>query len=622
MAPDCVNYSRNIMSKVKRALQYLAVLLALLPIALYAWQGQYLRPMIDDYYTLRIGRELGPWNGMLFHYNTWSGGYTNFYIKSAMAPLDTLTPAATTWHLIAMWLIAALWLARALLPWLGIKTPGWQLVFVIAASIVTASIYSQYSSQTFYWHAAAIGYSMPVTILTMFLALLADSSLRSATDRQIFWRASASVLLCFLSAGFSEIFVALQATLLTFGLLFAPAFRRGKARRNFMLLLGPAWLATLAGLLIHSNSPGVALRMEAESMSFAMTAGEYLEWAARAVEFSIQVVGSPRALTGFSLLFCVSLGATLFCSPPRANGSAGKVVCLRRSLFWLGLLSQLLMLPMLWAYRSEDPQVFGRFSREFMVVIAANAILILFFAFACWRWRRIRAALAQSARLVWFCLCTFLAAALILFGLMQLSDIGWQGQSYLYLSTLLLLLLLAGQLTSWLCDTWLRSLFLAAILSTLVAWLLIGAIIFIAFVSVGYMQMRLLALATAAMVFSGLVWGACLGSLMKQWLHERSASKNWISWLGICSAVVALMIGVDIVSGQARIIPRLAGYASEWDDRHRSIIDQRDRGERDIKVQPLNFNMPRFLAQTSDRETHFRYALAYYGVDSISEVES
>ncbi len=227
------------MSKAKRLLQFLAVLAALLPLVLYAWQGQYLRPIIDDYYTLRIGRELGAWDGMLFHYNTWSGGYANFYIKSAM------------------WLIAALWLACALLPRLG-------------------------------------------------------------------------------------------------------------------------------GL--HANAPARA-----------------------------------------------------------GNRCYG--------VFRPGM-------------------------------------------------------------------------------------------------------------------------------------------------------------------------GACLGCLTKQWLQERRAAKVWLSRLGLCSAIVALMIGVDVAAGQARLIPRLADFAREWDDRSQSIIERRDRGERDITVQPLNFDMHRFLAHSSDREVHFRYALDYYGVDSITEVES
>lgn len=455
----------------------------------------------------------------------------------------------------------------------------------------------------------------------MYLALLADNRLRSASGGQIAWRATVGALMCFLSAGFSELFVALQAALLTLGLLFAPAFIGGMQRRNVMLLLASAWLATIASAIVQSNSPGVAIRMQAESMSYAMTFREYLEWAARALDFSIQVVGYPRAFAGFALLFCVGFGAALHYSRPRALEPSGNLCRLSRALHWLGLFSQLLILPLLWTHQSDDPLVLGRFNPAAAVVVTANALLILYFAIVIWGWRRISAAMARDTNLAWLHLCAFIAAALLLFGLTQLYDIHWQGNTYLYFSTLLLFLLLAGQLAASLRDTR-RRFSLVAVLSTLVAWLLIGATIFIAFVSVGYMQMRLLALASAAMVFSGLVWVACVGCSIKQWLNVCDASQQRIAWLAICSVIVALMIGINIVSSQARRIPGFAGYAREWDERHQAIIAQRDRGERDIIVQPLRFNMPRFLGHTQDREVLFRYALAYYGVDSITALES
>lgn len=622
MATNSAGNFRSLMGTVKRALSNLAVLAALLPVALYAWQGQYTRPLIDDYYTLRVGSELGPWNGMLYHFNTWSGGYTNFYIKSAMAPLDTLAPPVSIWLLIVMWLISALWLARALLPWLGIKKPTWQLIVVYAATIVTASIYSQYSRQTLYWHAAVIGYSMPVTILTMCLAILAGSPLCAASGRQIYWRALAGSLLCFLSAGFSEIFVALQTALLTFGLLLAPAFCRGKLRQNIMLLLGSAWLATLASLWIQSNSPGVALRMDAESMTIALTVGEYLNWAARSAESTLELIGNPRNFAGFALLFCVSFGASLIYFRPRASRSPESGYQLSRPLLWLALLAQLLLLVLLWAHQSDDPRVFGRFSLAYTSVIGVNSLLVLCCALALWQRRRISLAIAQSARSCWIALCVTLAATLILFCLTQPRSIHWRASSYLYLSSLLLLAILAAQLACWLCEKRWRSLFFLAVLSTLAAWALLATTIFIALIANGYFKDRILAPAAYFMVLSGLAWGACLGCLIKQWLHERGAGEQGIRRLALGSALVALALLASIVSSQLRLIPDLARYARTWDERHQTIIDQRDQGSRDVKVRPLRFNMYRFLELTEDPEVRFRYALRYYDVDSITEVET
>lgn len=622
MTADSGSNPRGILSAVKRALPYLALLATLLPVALYAWLGQYTRPLIDDYYTLRIGRELGPWDGMHFHFNSWSGGFVNFYIKSAMAPLDILAPPVTTWLLIAIWLIAALWLARGLLPRLGIERPRWKLELAIAASIVTASIYAQYSLQTYYWHAASIAYSMPIAVLTMFLALVAGSPLRSASLTQILWRALAGALLCFLSAGFHEIVVVGQTALLTAALFIALAFCRGECRRNILLLLGTAWLATLASLWIQFNSPGVALRMDGESVTIGMTFGEYLDWAARAAETAISIVGRPQTFAGFALLFCVSFAACLYYFRPRANASSGNAYRLSRPLLWLALLAQLLLLVLLWAHQSDDPQIFGRFSLSYMAVIGASALLVLCCVIGLWQRRRVNMAITHSARSSWIALCLTMAAALILFWLTQPRSIHWRASSYLYLSTLLLLALLAAQLAGWLRDKRWRSFFFIALLSTLVAWALLGGTVFIALIANGYFKDRILAQAAYFMVFSGLVWGPCLGCLIKQWLHERGAGERGIQRLGLGSALVALALLASIVTGPLRLIPDLAGYARAWDERHQTIIDQRDQGVRDVKAPPLSFNMYRFLELPEDPEVRFRYALAYYGVDSITEVET
>ena len=621
MATDRVNHTRGNRSVVKRALPFLAVVLALLPVALYAWLGQYTRPIIDDYYTLRIGRELGAWNGMLFHLNVWSGSYTNFYLKSAMARLDAFAPPVTTWLLVACWLMAAIWLTRAVSR-LYFKRPGWKLIVVIAASIVSASIHAQYSRQSFYWHAASLPYSLPIAIQTMYFALLAGSPYRSATGKGIALRAMAGALLCFLSAGTGEISVVFQATLLSLCLLIALALSRGQTRRNIMLLLGSGWLVTIISLLIQINTPGVGIRLQSQGEWFGLVIHDGRELAVAILDFTFRNIGHQRTFAGFALLYCVSFSATLFHFQPRPASAPDTEFRLNRFLLWLGLLSQLLLLPLLWMHRSDVPQVLGRFSPAYTAVIITNFLSMLVCAAALFLRRRISAALARNSCHARYVLCAAISAALMLFMMTQLRSIHWRAASYFYLSTLLILMLFAGQLSSWLGDRQLYRYFLLAVMVTLVAWVLFGAVLFTAFRALGYVSLRVLAQPAGAMALLGLVWGVCLGCLIKQWIHEWGVSQQGISWLGLCGAIVALMIGASIVSSQIRLIPDFARFAREWDDRHLSILDQRDQGVRDVKVRPLSFDMQRFLGLPSDPASRFRYALGYYDVDSIVEVAS
>ncbi len=621
MAADSDRHRRHVMCAAKRAFPYLAVLAALLPVVLYAWLGQYTRPMNDDFYTLRIGRELGPWNGMLFHLNSWSGSYTNFFLKSAMAPLDTLAPPVTTLLLIVLWLIAAIWLARAV-SGLCIERPGWKLMVVIAASIVSASIHAQYTRQSYYWHAASLPYSMPIAILTMNFAVLAGSLYRASDGKRIAWRAIVGAILCFLAAGTSEISVVFQATLLTLCLAIAWALSRGQTRQNIMILIGFGWLATMISLLIQVNAPGVGIRVQSEGEWLGLVIHDGWDLAVAVLDFTIRNIGHQQTFAGFALLFCASFGATLFHFQPRPVSAPDAEFRLNRALLWLGLLMQLLLLPLLWAHQSHNPLVIGRFSLEFAAIIAANAMLLLSFSLALWRWRRISAALARNPSFAWFLVCAALAAALLMFCLSQLRNVHWRTACFIYFTTLLLLSLVAGQLSSWLREKQLRRYFQFAVLATVVVWVLLEAVLFTAFRALGYISIRILAQPAGAMALLGLVWGVCLGCLIKQWVHERGASQHRISWLGLSGAMVALVIGAGIVSSQVRLIPDFARYAREWDNRHQSILDQRDQGIRDVKVLPLSFNMHRFLGFPHDPLDLVRYTRGYYDVDSIVEVES
>ena len=241
-------------------------------------------------------------------------------------------------------------------------------------------------------------------------------------------------------------------------------------------------------------------------MTIVMTFGEYLDTAARAAETTIGLFGYPKTFAGFALLFCISFGASLLYFRPRDIGVHVSENRLSRALLGLGLLSQLLLLMLLLTHRSDSPQVFGRFSPAYAVVIATNIMFIFFFVLVLWQRRRISAALNRSMQIAWLCVCVTITAALVLFLFTQLRSAHWRATTYLYLSTLLLLLFLAAQLSDWLRDERLRSLLLLAVLSTLVAWALLGFTIFIALAARGFMKDRLLTQAAFFMVFSGLLW--------------------------------------------------------------------------------------------------------------------
>ena len=75
--------------------QWLIAALALVPVVLYAYLGQFSRLMADDYCTVAFGLEKGAWDYMVWKLNIWSGSYASWFFKGAIAPLDTLAPRIT-----------------------------------------------------------------------------------------------------------------------------------------------------------------------------------------------------------------------------------------------------------------------------------------------------------------------------------------------------------------------------------------------------------------------------------------------------------------------------------------------------------------------------------------------
>ena len=83
------------------------VVLALLPLALFVYLGQFSRFISDDYRNIAAGIEMGPWGGMLHWLNNWLASYTSSFLMSFLAPLDTWAPRIMPALFSAIWLVGA-----------------------------------------------------------------------------------------------------------------------------------------------------------------------------------------------------------------------------------------------------------------------------------------------------------------------------------------------------------------------------------------------------------------------------------------------------------------------------------------------------------------------------------
>lgn len=600
-----------------RRFECLLLLFALLPLGLFAYLGQFSRLMSDDYCAIAVGREMGAWQGTLYWFNNWAGSYANFFLKSAIAPLDELLPRYTPIAIIIIWTLGAFWLAGSVLKGLELR-PRRLGAIVMALALVTASLNAFYSPQSFYWFAASTHYALPLALLTVYLALCAHVLLRGADVRVVRY-AFASALLCFCTAGASEIFVAFQLTLMTLCLLpIVVIWRRGNMR-SLVIVVGAGWIATLVGFLLQVMSPGLAARAAVDAAQFGHAIRDASDLFVVTLGQTFQRVGHPPAFAGFMLLFCISFLVVRFSYRPQPSTSELRSARLAIREIWIGLVFQLLWIPLLWTHVSDDPRFFGRFSAAYLLVVALNLLLIVGFLVAIQRRDRLDQWLRETptANLKVISLVLFIVA--LLFALTQARGIHYRAASFLFTSAISLLYLGTGQLHTAAKTSQFRRLHSLSLFALVIALISLAAIVFTALLGRGFVDARILAPASFTLVFPGLLWGALYGIALGQ--MARLANTGSILPVRLC-LTLAVLITLGIVIGNVTLIPSFQRYAGEWDARHQQILSLRDAGHRSVAVAPLEFDLADYVGVTTlGRDPSNRCALRYYDLDAIAVIE-
>ncbi len=598
---------------------WLIVLLALVPVLLFAYLGQFSRMMSDEYCTIAVGQELGAWDGMLYWYNSWTGSYARFFFMSAFAPLDALPPMMAPAIIIVLWLVGLSWLIFQGLAYLGIKNSRWVISIAVAALIVVAAINAFYASSSFYAYITSTAYILPLALLTIYLALSFWMAQRLGRNSSSLLGVLGGGVLCFLSAGTSEILVAFQFVFLTSCLLIIVVFLRSSVRRSYLLVFGVGWLTTLGSLAIQLNSPGVAKRAVFNEQIGRQPIRSIPALLSETLDRTFGYIGHAEAFAGFVMLLCLSLFVTLIKYMPQEPPEASKPRELSVPALWFGLIFQVIWIPILWGHTSDNPQFFGRFSIKYMMVIALNTAFIVSFLIMLWQRERINAELQKHKRSLFIVPNALPLFLVVLFVLTQSRNIiHFQALIYLFTSVFVFLGLLAWQLSSLLSSAMARRFGLLTFLSYGLAWVLIAAVVAASLFGSGYARLRTLTFASYLLVLPGLVWGGYIGYLIKNYALLFQRGQTWIKFLKIGSLVVVLIMTIGIVLGHATLIPDFQIYAKEWDARHREIIAMRDSGQTAVEVAPLTFDLAEYIsAPTLGQYPTNHYAQDYYRLQSI-----
>ena len=590
------------------------IILCFVPALLFAWLGQFSRLEADDFCSIALGQQMGAWDYMVYLLNTWSGSYASLFFKGMMAPLDTLLPRITPALIVVLWLIGLSWLIYEGLICLGIGSS--RRTAAAAAALGIAAVINAFPTpQSFYWYTASIQYTLPLALLTSYMALVFWTARQPKLP---LWTTVTGGALCFISAGSAEIFVGFQMVFLTLCLLACVPFLPASVRRPYVLVFGAGWLTTLLGLLIQVLSPGVAVRA-----AFTQTHSQLNRSLPAAISKTLEQVFSytvhPQVLAGFLMLMGVGLLVMLLNYQPRAV-STPKPAAFSWTPVWLGLTVQLVFIPLLWAHTSDDLQVFGRFSIKYMTVIILNILFISSFLAMLWQRKRIDAQLRRYERgslIVWHMIAVvFIFAVLLVFT--QVKDsIHYRASDYLLTSFFVLAGIVIWQLLSMAPTASARRFGWLALFASAIGLVCMAAIVGVALYGRNYAAPRILGPSVYLLVLSGLVWGMFLGCLVKHSQPLSQASQAWIRLLKPGSLAIVLIIGMGIVLGQMALVSDLQLVARKWDARHQEIIARRDSGQTVIKVLPLTYDQKRINSTTRIQNTNYRCVERYYNVDEI-----
>lgn len=585
-------------------------LFAMIPLGLIPLAGFFSRMKIDDFCVVASAQTHDAWGTMLFYFNHWSGSYTRFLLIGALGPLDHMATAIAPLLIVTLWFGSLSWLIYEGLVCLGIASSRRATAVALSALTISATIYAFPSERAIYWYVANTAYALPFAPLSAFLALSIRVARRGSVSRKALL---AGATICFLSAGLAEAFVTLQLCFLACCLLLAIVSLRGSARYSFVLMLGVAWATSLASLILQLLSPGIMKRSLAVSQDTRLPPVRSLpDLLTGTVENTFAFLSDPDIAFGFLLLMAVGMFYMLTkCVYPPMKPEE-RPARLYAPLMWLGIIVQLLCMPILWAYVSDNPQFLGRFSIRYMPFILFNMITIVVYALLLWGRNHVNARLMQygpGLRTT----CEFLLVIVSTLLALEITTIRIYAWFYLLCTIGLFLASLVWESPATVPLLSLGRGVFVLTLCLAVTWLCQASVAATLLFARGEVFIRTMTAGPYLMMISGLVWGAFLGYWLQGLLRVSGSKRPWKTVTELGLVAVILVWSFAMVRGQVELVEMYQGHARQWDANHARILSMRDSGESPIIVDPMPRSFGNYMSE--------RDAICYYGVPVIVSEE-
>ncbi len=593
------------MTSRRAIFSWLLALLAMIPLGLISLAGFFSRMKIDDFCVVGAAQRYDAWGTMLYYVNAWSGSYTRFFLIGLLGPLDHMATAVAPLLIVVLWFGSLTWLIYEGLICLGIASARRATAVALSALIISATIYAFPSERAIYWYVANTAYALPFAPLSAFLALSIRAARKGAVSRKAML---AGATICFLSAGLAEAFVTFQLCFLACCLLLAIASLRGSARYAIVLMLGIGWVASLASLFVQLLSPGVMKRSLAVAQDTRLPPVRSLpELLTGTVENTFAFLSDPEITAGFLLLTAVGMLYMLTrrdrdIPPLKPEARPARLYA---PLMWLGLILQLLCLPVLWAYVSDDPQILGRFSIRYAPFILFNMLAILVYALLLWQRNPVNGWLARygpglrrTCNLLLVIVSTLLA--------LEITAIRIYAWFYILCSIVLFLASFLWEPPGAAPFLSLRRGAFALILCLTVTWICQATVAATLLFARGEVFIRTMTAGPYLMMVTSLVWGAILGYWVNGYFQVSQAKRIWKTFTALALLAVILLLALAMLRDQIELVELYQGHAKQWDANHAQILALRESGQSPIIVDAMPRSFGNYMGEAE--------AICYYGL--------
>lgn len=281
------------------------ILVLALPLLMHIYNGHFSRFMADDYCTTMIGLKYGAIGGALHWYNTWSGLYTNFFIKSLIAPLGPGFAAVLPALIILSWLAATYWTTSQICALLRLQQPRITALLMSLLIVYAAIDGAPALIQSVYWLGAVIPYTGPLILLTLYIGLFIYTLTHLPEGRLPVISITVCFIITLLIGGLSEIYMTFQTAALVIAIILSWVFLPPHLKRPALSILIVSLTGAVIALIVVIAAPGTAVRQSRFEERLSLP-----ELIVQIVGYSSAFIASALAyFAPFALLTTLSLSA-------------------------------------------------------------------------------------------------------------------------------------------------------------------------------------------------------------------------------------------------------------------------------------------------------------------------